>query len=575
MEYLIFPLVLLHEAKEEKTVKKKTFAKILSVLLAAVMIMTVLAGCGGTAPAGSSEAAPVSSVEESKEEAAPASSEEAAPASEAESSEEAEAPAEEREPVELVWYTFAGKLNPGMDATIDAINEYLKEKLNTTIDFHFYTNSEYNESVSTIFNSGTYMDCLISGASRVSFNQNVQRNGFAALDDYIDEYLPQTKATLPQTAWDAYSFGGHIYAVPPIKDLATNYDMVWNQTMADDLGVAIPETYDTFGDLIDTLYAVKAARDAKYPDKADQPIIKNINNFEGYYYMEPFLGSVGLNNVLVAANIPGMKGFEGQGDGSQVFCPFYTEEYLEWAKLMRQLVVDGIVPFDAEEFDQDKVLEEAGELIGEWNIGLLYLAADDNPYYTSKLVCSDNAILTTVGMQSGGFAIPAQSEHIERTLEVIELLNTDQYLATVIRFGPEGEGWTDEDNDGVIELTEQNSDPSARYWYNWYGWNLGAFTTSKVIPGVPANYGEMVTELNQTATPASNLGFVFNQEPVANEIAACSNVLSEYHKVLRTGQNDNVEEMVADFVAKLKASGMDTILEECQKQLDEWRAARG
>ena len=47
-----------------------------------------------------------------------------------------------------------------------------------------------------------------------------------------------------------------------------------------------------------------------------------------------------------------------------------------------------------------ELVESYNKWIGEWNIGLLYLAADDNPYYTSKLVCSDNAILTTVGMQS-------------------------------------------------------------------------------------------------------------------------------------------------------------------------------
>lgn len=532
------------------------FMKVLCCVLTVIMMLSVLAGCSNETP------------EETK-------SQETKPQGGSQESQDNQQP-EEREHVELVWYTFTGKLTAGMEPTLEAVNEYLKEKLNTTIDWHFYKTSEYNESVTTIFNSGTYIDCLISGASRISFNQTAARNGFLALNDYIDEYLPQTKATLPQSAWDAYSKNGNIYAVPPIKDLATNFCFVFNTTMAADLGVTVPESFDSFSDLIPYLYEIKAARDAKYPEKASQPIVGDgLSTFESYYYMEPFIGSTGLKNVLLAANVPGHKNIAGMGDGETVFCPFYTDEYLEYAKQMRQLVVDGIIPFDTETFDEDKVIEEAGELAGYMNIGLLYLDEDDSPYYKSKLVTSDTAVLTTVGMQSGGFAIPAQSEHVERTLEVIELLNTDQYLATVIRFGPENVGWTDTDNDGVIELTPQNSDSSNRYWYNWYGWNLGAFTTSKVIPGVPANYGELVTELNQSATPGANLGFVFDQEPVANEIAACNNVMSEYHKVLMTGQNDNVEELVNEFVAKLKANGMDKIVAECQTQLDAWRTANG
>lgn len=537
---------------------KKSIMKVLCCVLALVMMLSVFAGCNNEKP-----------VETKPQENKPAETKpgETTPA---------ETTPAEREHVELVWYTFNGKLTVGMEETMEAVNAYLKEKLNTTIEWHFYKNSEYNESVTTIFNSGADIDCLISGASRISFNQTAARGGFLALNDYIDQYLPGTKAQLPQTAWDAYSKEGNIYAVPPIKDLATNFCFVFNSSLAEDLGVAVPETFATYDELIPYLYQIKAARDAKYPEKADQPVLDGgIEFFEAWYFMEPFIGSNGSKNVLLAANIPGQKGIAGMGQGETVYCPFYSNEYLEFCKTMRQLVVDGIIPFDAATFDEDKVIADAGELIGTMNIGLLYLDENDNPNYKSKLVTSDVAYLTTGGMQSGGFAIPAQSKNVERTLEVVELLNTDTYLATMIRFGPEGIGWTDTDNDGVIELTPQNSDPSNRYWYAWYGWNLGAFPVSKVIPGVPANYGEMVNKLNQNAVPGGNLGFVFDQEPVSNEIAACNNVLSEYHKVLITGQNDNVEELVNDFVAKLKASGMDRIVEECQNQLNAWRAANG
>lgn len=42
--------------------------------------------------------------------------------------------------------------------------------------------------------------------------------------------------------------------------------------MIDDLGVPFPDTFDTAADLIDWFYDVKEARDAKYPDRAENPI---------------------------------------------------------------------------------------------------------------------------------------------------------------------------------------------------------------------------------------------------------------------------------------------------------------
>ena len=81
--------------------------------------------------------------------------------------------------------------------------------------------------------------------------------------------------------------------------------------------------------------------------------------------------------------------------------------------------------------------------------------------------------------------------------------------------------------------------------------------------------------MNQTATPKPNTGFIFDKAPVENLIAAVNNVVAEYHNVLITGQNSNVDQLVDQFVAELKASGMDEIVAEAQSQLDAWRAENG
>ena len=85
-----------------------------------------------------------------------------------------------------------------------------------------------------------------------------------------------------------------------------------------------------------------------------------------------------------------------------------------------------------------------------------------------------------------------------------------------------------------------------------------------------------MNEYVSDATVASHMGFVFNTDAVANEIAACNNVIAEYNG-LDTGAYGTEEatlKAVDEFVAKLKANGLDKIIAEVQAQVDAWVAAR-
>lgn len=187
--------------------------------------------------------------------------------------------------------------------------------------------------------------------------------------------------------------------------------------------------------------------------------------------------------------------------------------------------------------------------------------------------------LMTSGMLAAGFALPVQCSNVERTLEVIELLNTDQYLATMMHFGPEGIGWTDADNDGVLEFEGTENDPSIEWlekcWYQWYGFGLGAMTASKAPEGYPADFADRVFEMNKNGKDSGNLGFTFDATNVQTELAACNAVMDEYMSTFNYGTASDLDATIDEFVNKLKANGLDTIIAECQTQLTEWRAANG
>lgn len=474
---------------------------------------------------------------------------------------------EGKEPVTLIMYTYASTTQPGLQEMIQEVQRYVKEKLNVDLDLRLQSQKEFQSTMSTRIDAGEEWDiCLVGNG--VDFKTYANRNAFAPITDYVD-LLPKTTGQLIDNALDSFTIDDEVYAVPVLKDMFDRNGFTINQSMLDDLGVKFPADYATRWDTVDFLYDLKEARDAKYPDEVDNPIIKDtMYNYDQWFLSERLVG--GWNKPIVDVNISEENGYKGISLNDTAFCPVYTQEFRDLMKLVYKMVVDGIGAFDPKNFDTDNVLLNSGKLVGSCGSGLISVAEDANPNYKSAFYPSS---ICFAADYTFGFSVNAKCKNVDRAVELLELMQTDTYLATTLHFGKEGSGWTDTNNDNVIELTDKNSDPSARYWYNWYGWPLGGVTAMKAIPGSSTDMMDQMRELNKTAQAKPNRGFKFDQTPVENELAAVNNVYAEHYGVLCSGQNANVDELVDNFIAELKANGMDKIIAEAQSQLDAWRAA--
>lgn len=537
---------------------KKAFVRLLAFLLVLAMSFSMIA-CGAKDQPEDTPAAP-------------------SPSEEASSNTPAEPEEEEREYVELIFYTHVPKVTAGYEQTMAAVNEYLKEKLNTTVDFRIYDQGVYKDTVVPAFQAGDDMDCLLVGSTGVDFTSNVVKNAFIDISDYIDTYLPGTKAQLPEAAWEAYSYQDGVYGICSIKDLSNQLGIYTNDTLLNDLGVEFPaDNYYTWKDLVSFFYEVQEARDAKYPEKAGKPLLDIREAGMCFYYdfYDFFVG--GYNDPLVITGIPGLQDYEGVKSGEEVTSYFYTEEFREYCEIIKGFRDNGIVQFEYSPEEYTSLAD--GDAIGGIVWGDLSVTREGRGFnFDPTMHYAKAATLATSGMLAAGFALPQQCSNVERTLEVIELLNTDEYLATLMHFGEEGVGWTDNDNDGVLEFEGTENDPNneaGRWWYNWYGFAIGAMTASKAPAGYPADFADRIYEMNTNGVDSGNLGFTFDATNIQTELAACNSVVSEYMSILSYGTASDLDATIDEFVNKLKANGLDTIIAECQTQLTEWRTANG
>lgn len=90
-------------------------------------------------------------------------------------------------------------------------------------------------------------------------------------------------------------------------------------------------------------------------------------------------------------------------------------------------------------------------------------------------------------------------------------------------------------------------------------------------PATPEIYEELAA-FNENAMNSLTLGYSFNSENVATEVAAVTTVITQYLPALECGMVDDVDAAIATLNEELEKAGLSRIIEENQRQLNEWMA---
>lgn len=472
------------------------------------------------------------------------------------------------EPVVLTWYVRENPA-PSNQMVWDAINEYMVEKINVKIDFKFIDSAEYGQKMQPMLMAGQKMD-IINVNDAVPYVEWAKKGAFMSMNDLL-QYAPETSALVGDDFFNAMKIDGQIYAIPSVKDSVQMYSARFNQSLAADLGLTIPTEINGYFDMVDFLYEAKKARDAKYPELSEMgiPITRTYEDFEKWTQFEKI-------NSLLGTNVPGIASIAGAAaDGSEVFSIYQTEEYAKMCRTIMQMRLDGVL-YDGDiwYYDSDRVFNPHYILmaIGSgWVEAGLY--ADDpvnKRWETAFVPFKDNVAMTSY-LHAAANAISSTCEHPVEAMKALELINTDSFIATALRFGLEGVHYT-LNEDGTLftddpSLLNYNNDNN----FYWYGAQFGALVYSKVPASKgSAQFMEKLDAANKKAK-AGNMGFIFDPTPVQNEIAACSAKIDEYNVNLKFGKLATMEEVdasLAAFSAALTEAGIDKVVAECQAQLN-------
>lgn len=181
-----------------------------------------------------------------------------------------------------------------------------------------------------------------------------------------------------------------------------------------------------------------------------------------------------------------------------------------------------------------------------------------------------DGILTTDAVINNSWGVPVHSKNVEAAIKFAELINSDPAVGALYQYGIEGVHYVKQ-SDRVIRYADGIDAGSCPY-----GSFIPMFGDMMQLP-VRAPLDESTYDLYQQMGPdaqtAKFLGYSFNPTNVAAQVTAVQAVIQKYGPALVVGAGD-VDTMLPKFLAELEDAGINDIIAENQKQIDAWLAAQ-
>lgn len=467
------------------------------------------------------------------------------------------ASSETDEPVELSMVYMAFSIPKDLQLVQDELNKLTKEKINATVKLVPIQLGSYNQQINLMMTSKEKMDLVMTGnlSNIMTFSQQVPKGQLLPLDDLLNEYGQGIKDALGQYA-NVSKVSGEVYGVPTVRDLAADRGWAVRKDIVEKYNIDL-STIETVDDVEKQLSVMKEK--------------ESINPFglgSGVTFVQAFYlphgDALGDDlGVLMDMEDPEMK----------VVNYYETEEYKQLVYKAREWFQKGLIPKDiATTKDSNELLIKSGKTLS--------FSATLKPGINSQMTNSAGMEMVTKPLTpvkadtqkvtSFMWGVPSHAEHPEKAIQMLNLMYTDKDVYNLLTWGVEGKHYQKVD-DTFIKFADGVDAANSGYNPNM-GFAMGNQFLSYVWEGNNADLWEETKEFNKNAIPSQALGFMWDSSPVKNEYAAVVNVREQYKAALENGLVDPAK-MLPEFISKLKSAGIDKIIAEKQKQLNEWAEA--
>ncbi len=448
---------------------------------------------------------------------------------------------------------------PSLEATQtveDVINNYLKNTLHEEgykIHLKITSIGDYLQKIPMELASGG--DEAPDIVQVFSLADWANQGYIIPLDDYMGKELKPSLDLIGNIVGSG-KMSGHLYMVPRYFGTVLDWKFIYNKKMVEDAGVDVSKAKD-----IESLGEVLAELKAKYPD---EHFLVYCDQFNRLYNLKTHTSQVGTYTATVGSDTKLYNYYETDAFKDAIYkaYEFRQKGYCDPEGSANTLSHDAVVMGGSAK----------GVIMGHSAAAdqIASMFTDQNTYgaeFGAVSIGIDDLSTDTLGI-----GISHSCKDPAAAARFINLLYTDEFIWKTLIYGAEGQDY------------EWNEDKTIAHYPNGLDFNsipynclyscgmIGNGFQGIQFEGTSANSGsdnEYGKELMGKAWCPPLYGLTPSTVNVMNEITAVSNVVEQYSNVLMYGDVDPDVEY-PKFLAALKDAGIDKIVEDYQKQADEW-----
>ena len=452
----------------------------------------------------------------------------------------------------LVWYV-PGDNQPGLPEVMEAANKIVEKEIGARIDMKFINQGDFDEKMRLKMAAGEAFDLCFTGYINV-YSKAAEMGGLAPLDELL-KTTPKLVEATPDFFWEAAKVDGKIYAVP-------NQQIVAAQK-APFIPVRLVEKYNLDVDSI-TEYSQL------------EPFMKQVyENEEGIYPWRNRNAYFKVDGTFEEIIGIGVAIDKESYDGKTVKVVFTDDHpsFLEGMKIRHEWYKKGYIRPDVLSVTDDNADYQAGKYAMDIQTYKPGVEVNIKNVLGEDVVACKNITEPYIGYsacQSTMIGIGRNSKNKEKAIKFIELINTNKELYNIICFGIEGKHYDLNDEGFVVKRADSNYAPEA-------DWKFGNQFNALVREGADADVWEQTKKMNDDAVASGNvspiLGFTLDRTNIETELSSLTSIRKQYATAYFVGAK-SVEDGYDDYLARMKAAGLDKVLKEAQKQVNAYLAKK-
>ena len=256
-------------------------------------------------------------------------------------------------------------------------------------------------------------------------------------------------------------------------------------------------------------------------------------------------------------------------DPTKAICLYEAEGAIEVWQMVADWRAKGY--FDPDGFEgMDEATLLTNKMYASW--GGHDIPGKEDTYninYNRNIIRHDafTGSVSTAAVRSTMSCLGYTSENPARAAKFFNLMYSNADLFNAVCYGLEGVNYTVNDDGSIHTL------PDSGYAISTWTYQYGNTALQYRPEGrdEKAFYGWV--EENENAGFTNLFGFSWVNTDVQNEIASCKAIIDLYTQGLKDGSYTDVAATMKELCDQLYAAGLQTVLDNCQAQLDAWLAA--